>query len=130
MLPDTSVSVSVFRGTLNRIYLLITVLSNPHQISACNPTTTCTQHPKLSTAAMQGILVIFCALSCLIVLQVFNLLRLQRMKENQREAAGLPRKVRDFSMDRKFVEAAEGEVSEDGLQDKTDQNNLYFTYLL
>jgi len=80
--------------------------------------------------AMQGILVIFCALSCLIVLQVFNLLRLQRKKENQREAAGLPRKMRDFSMDRKYVEAAEGEVSDEGLQDKTDQNNLYFTYLL
>lgn len=79
---------------------------------------------------MQGILVIFCALSCLIVLQVFNLLRLQRKKENQREAAGLPRKMRDFSMDRKYVEAAEGEVSDEGLQDKTDQNNLYFTYLL
>jgi hypothetical protein len=54
---------------------------------------------------------------------------MQKQKQNQREAAGLPRDFVDYSMS-KFHEAGEEIHGENGLQDMTDKENLYFQYLL
>lgn len=55
---------------------------------------------------------------------------MQKNKKNQRERAGLPREFVDYSMDTKFHEAGSEVHGENGLQDMTDRENLYFQYLL
>lgn len=81
--------------------------------------------------AMQGILTIFCICGATYVAQIFNILYLNRKKERQRVALGLPAKIADHSMDRKFVEATDEEVhGEAGLEDQTDKKNPFYIYLL
>ena len=83
------------------------------------------------TPAMKGIMTIFCILAGIYVLQIFNIMYLNRKKEAQRVALGLEAKVTDHSMDRKFVEATGDEIhAEGGLDDQTDQKNPYYVYLL
>jgi hypothetical protein len=55
---------------------------------------------------------------------------MQKKKADQREAAGLPRDPVDYSMSGKFHEAGAEVHGENGLQDMTDKENIYFQYLL
>ena len=55
---------------------------------------------------------------------------MQKKKGDQREAAGLPREIADHSMSDTYHEAGSEIHSENGLQDMTDKENLYFQYLL
>ena len=55
---------------------------------------------------------------------------MQKKKSDQREAAGLPRNLVDYSMSDKFHEAGSEIHGENGLQDMTDKENIYFQYLL
>jgi hypothetical protein len=55
---------------------------------------------------------------------------MQKKKGDQREAAGLPRVIEDLSMSDKFHEAGAEIHGENGLQDMTDRQNIYFSYLL
>jgi len=80
--------------------------------------------------ALKGILVIWIVLWAVVVAQYFNIMRMQRSKANAREAAGLPRELVDYSMSEKFHEAGSEIHGENGLQDMTDQENIYFQYLL
>lgn len=80
--------------------------------------------------ALKGILVIWCILWGVVIVQVFLLSWMQKQKGNQREAAGLPRDFIDHSMDDKFEEAGAEVHGENGLADMTDKENLYFRYLL
>lgn len=75
---------------------------------------------------------IFCILAGIYVLQIFNIIYLNKKKEKQRVALGLPAKLVDHSMDRKWVESTgEEEVhGEAGLEDQTDKKNPYYVYLL
>lgn len=90
-------------------------------------------HPLLThiqVNALKGILVIWIVLWAVVVAQYFNIMRMQRAKANAREAAGLPRELVDYSMSEKFHEAGSEIHGENGLQDMTDQENIYFQYLL
>jgi hypothetical protein len=80
--------------------------------------------------ALKGILAIWCILWGVVVAQVLLITWMQKQKGNQREAAGLPRDLVDYSMSGKFHEAGEEIHGENGLQDMTDKENLYFQYLL
>ncbi|KAH0167777.1 MFS general substrate transporter, partial [Aureobasidium melanogenum] len=80
--------------------------------------------------ALKGILVIWIILWVVVVLQIVNITWCQKKKGNQREAAGLPRTIEDYSMTDKFHEAGAEVHGENGLQDMTDKQNLYFSYLL
>ncbi|KAG9748804.1 MFS general substrate transporter, partial [Aureobasidium melanogenum] len=80
--------------------------------------------------ALKGILVIWIILWAVVVLQIVNITWCQKKKGNQREAAGLPRTLEDYSMTDKFHEAGAEVHGENGLQDMTDKQNLYFSYLL
>jgi hypothetical protein len=81
--------------------------------------------------AMKGILAIFCICGAAYVLQIFNIMHLNRKKEAQRIALGFEGKQIDHSMDRKFVEATEDEThGRAGLEDQTDQENPFYVYLL
>lgn len=64
------------------------------------------------------------------ILQVVLITWMQKKKGDQREAAGLPRDFVDYSMSDKFHEAGSEVHGENGLQDMTDRENLYFQYLL
>jgi len=55
---------------------------------------------------------------------------MMKKKANQREAAGLPREFVDHSMSGHFHEVGAEVHGENGLQDMTDKENLYFQYLL
>jgi hypothetical protein len=55
---------------------------------------------------------------------------MQKKKADQREAAGLSREFVDYSMDGDYHEAGAEIHGENGLQDMTDKENLYFRYLL
>jgi hypothetical protein len=55
---------------------------------------------------------------------------MQKQKADQREAAGLPRDLVDYSMSGTFHEAGAEIHGENGLQDMTDRQNIYFQYLL
>ncbi|KAH8671556.1 major facilitator superfamily domain-containing protein [Xylariales sp. PMI_506] len=85
--------------------------------------------PEYKTA-LKGILAIWCILWGVVVLQVVLITWMQKQKKDQREAAGLPRDIVDYSMDNKFHEAGSEIHGENGLQDMTDKENLYFEYLL
>lgn len=55
---------------------------------------------------------------------------MQKKKADEREAAGLPRDIVDYSMSDKFHEAGSEIHGENGLKDMTDRENIYFQYLL
>jgi hypothetical protein len=80
--------------------------------------------------ALKGILVIWIILWVVVIAQIANITWIQKKKGDQREAAGLPRTFEDLSMSDKFHEAGAEIHSENGLQDMTDKQNLYFQYLL
>ncbi|MAD83318.1 MAG: hypothetical protein CL912_25705 [Deltaproteobacteria bacterium] len=80
--------------------------------------------------ALKGILSIWCILWGVVVAQAFLIRWMQKKKGDQREAAGLPREIADHSMSDKYHEAGSEIHSENGLQDMTDKENLYFQYLL
>jgi MFS family permease len=80
--------------------------------------------------ALKGILVIWIVLFAVVILQILNIGWIQKKKGDQREAAGLPRTFEDFSMSTNYHEAGAEIHSENGLQDMTDKQNLYFQYLL
>jgi len=80
--------------------------------------------------ALKGILVIWIVLFAVVVLQILNIGWIKKKKGDQREAAGLPRNFEDFSMSNEYHEAGAEIHSENGLQDMTDKQNLYFQYLL
>jgi len=75
-------------------------------------------------------LAIWCILWGVVVLQVVLIRWMQKKKADQREAAGLPRDLVDYSMSGKFQEAGAEVHGEHGLQDETDKENIYFQYLL
>jgi hypothetical protein len=64
-----------------------------------------------------------------VILQVLNITWM-KTKADQREAASLPREFVDYSMSGQFHETGEEIHGENGLQDMTDKENLYFQYLL
>jgi hypothetical protein len=80
--------------------------------------------------ALRGILAIWCVLWGVIVLQMFTISRMQKQKQNDRIAAGLPAILEDFSMSKDFHEAGAEIHGENGLADMTDKQNIYFQYLL
>ena len=55
---------------------------------------------------------------------------MQKKKCDDREAAGLPRNPIDYSMSGEYHAAGEEIHAENGLQDMTDRENIYFQYLL
>ena len=55
---------------------------------------------------------------------------MRKNKADQREKAGLPRDPVDYSMSKDFHEAGSEIHGENGLQDMTDKQNIYFQYLL
>ncbi|KAF6828264.1 transporter C460.05-like protein 1 [Colletotrichum plurivorum] len=78
---------------------------------------------------------ITCALLAVIGLQVINLYLLNKMQERRRVANGKPRKIKDLSMEREYVDARQ-EDSETGAQlgenaflDLTDRQNDEFVYV-
>lgn len=75
-------------------------------------------------------MITWCILWGVVILQIVNITWLQKKKGDQREAAGLPRDFIDYSMDGQFHEAGAEVHGENGLGDMTDQQNLYFRYLL
>ena len=75
-------------------------------------------------------MVIWIVLFAVVVLQILNIGWIKKKKGDQREAAGLPRNFEDFSMSNEYHEAGAEIHSENGLQDMTDKQNLYFQYLL
>jgi hypothetical protein len=79
---------------------------------------------------LKGILAIWCILWGVVILQVLLIMRMQRNKKDQREKAGLPRDLVDYSMDNKFHEVGSEIHGENGLRDMTDKENIYFQYLL
>ena len=85
---------------------------------------------NLQVNALKGILVIWIILWVVVILQILNIIWIQKKKGDQREAAGLPRNFEDLSMSDKFHEAGAEVHGENGLQDMTDKQNLYFQYLL
>ncbi|KAL5113431.1 hypothetical protein ACEQ8H_008699 [Pleosporales sp. CAS-2024a] len=80
--------------------------------------------------ALKGILAIWCVLLGAVIGQVLVVMWMQKQKMKQREAAGLPREIVDYSMSDRFQEVGEEVHGENGLQDMTDRENLYFQYLL
>jgi len=94
----------------------------------CSITIMANRQPQVN--ALKGILVIWIVLWAVVVAQYLNIMRMQRAKANAREAAGLPRELVDYSMSEKFHEAGSEIHGENGLQDMTDQENIYFQYLL
>ncbi|KAJ4347396.1 hypothetical protein N0V95_005493 [Ascochyta clinopodiicola] len=80
--------------------------------------------------ALKGIMIIWCILWGVVVLQILLITHMQKKKGDQREAAGLPRDFIDHSMDDTFQEAGAEVHGENGLADMTDKENLYFRYLL
>ncbi|CAA9963847.1 MFS general substrate transporter [Pyrenophora teres f. maculata] len=80
--------------------------------------------------ALKGILSIWCILFAVVIVQVIVITMMQKKKCDQREAAGLPRNPIDYSMSGKFQEAGDDVQAENGLQDMTDKENIYFQYLL
>lgn len=57
-------------------------------------------------------------------------MRLQKRKERKRLELGLDEKITDYSMQRKYHQTSEAEVhGKEGLDDRTDVENEYFTYL-
>lgn len=79
---------------------------------------------------MKGILTIWCILWAVVIAQFFLIKRMQKKKADEREAAGLPRDIVDYSMSDKFHEAGSEIHGENGLKDMTDRENIYFQYLL
>ena len=75
-------------------------------------------------------MIIWCILWGVVVAQIFLITWMQKKKGDQREAAGLPRDFVDYSMDGHFHEAGAEVHGENGLADMTDNENLYFRYLL
>ena len=64
-------------------------------------------------------------------IQVFVLWTMNKRKERERVAAGLPAKLHDFTMDSKFDNAelvADKRLANDEL-DPTDKHNIRFVYL-
>ncbi|RAR04252.1 MFS general substrate transporter [Stemphylium lycopersici] len=80
--------------------------------------------------ALKGILAIWCILWGVVVAQFFLIIWMQKKKADQREAAGLPRNPVDYSMSGHYHEADADVHGENGLQDMTDKQNIYFQYLL
>jgi len=80
--------------------------------------------------ALNGILIVFAICAVAILAQIANILRLQKSKERARVAAGYPAKLVDFSMKTHYEEGSEDIHGEHGMQDETDQKNLFFIYLL
>ncbi|KAL7004792.1 hypothetical protein EMMF5_005619 [Cystobasidiomycetes sp. EMM_F5] len=80
--------------------------------------------------SLQAILGIWCCFAAAVVLQALNLMRLQKRKERKRLELGLDEKITDYSMQRKYHQTSEAEVhGKEGLDDRTDVENEYFTYL-
>ncbi|EUC36327.1 hypothetical protein COCCADRAFT_88489 [Bipolaris zeicola 26-R-13] len=80
--------------------------------------------------ALKGILAIWCILWGVVILQIFVITWMQKKKCDDREAAGLPRNPVDYSMSG-HQQATDADVhGENGLQDMTDRENIYFQYLL
>ncbi|RMZ67284.1 MFS transporter [Pyrenophora seminiperda CCB06] len=80
--------------------------------------------------ALKGILAIWCILFAVVVAQFFVIMWMQKKKCDEREAAGIPRNPIDYSMSGDYHEAGEEIHAENGLQDMTDRENIYFQYLL
>lgn len=80
---------------------------------------------------LQATLAFFCVLELAIALQVLNLFRLNRQKENQRERNGKPRKLHDLSMENKFnnAEVLDTKLGRNILLDQTDTENDEFVYV-
>jgi hypothetical protein len=75
-------------------------------------------------------LAIWCILWGVVIAQIVLITWMQKKKCDQREAAGLPRDPIDHSMSGHFHEAGAEVHGENGLQDMTDKENIYFQYLL
>ena len=73
---------------------------------------------------------IWCILFAVVVAQIFVITWMQKKKCDEREAAGLPRDPVDYSMSGEYHAAGEEIHAENGLQDMTDRENIYFQYLL
>lgn len=81
---------------------------------------------------LQAVLGIFCALVGSVGLQVIVLMGLNKKRQSQRVALGLPKHIVDTSMLEKYqtYEAEGGDATADeGLRDKTDYENPLFVYL-
>jgi hypothetical protein len=65
-----------------------------------------------------------------VIVQIFVITWMQKKKCDDREAAGLPRNPIDYSMSGHQQATDEDVHGENGLQDMTDRENIYFQYLL
>ncbi|KAI5475597.1 hypothetical protein MNV49_001153 [Pseudohyphozyma bogoriensis] len=73
---------------------------------------------------------IFVALLGLIVLQMLNIIYLNKRKEQQRVRNGKPAKITDYSMSKKYEAQVEDILGVDAFVDATDQELDEFIYLL
>ena len=80
--------------------------------------------------ALKGILIIWCLLFGIVILQIVLITWMAKKKADAREKAGIPRNPVDYSMSKDFHEAGAEVHGENGLQDMTDKQNIYFQYLL
>jgi len=80
-----------------------------------------------------SVLAIFAAMAVIIVAQIFILLGLNKLKERQRVSLGMPAKIEDASMAKRFVETEEHVDEPAGTtaaqEDLTDHQNPMFVYL-
>ncbi|KAM0755202.1 MFS general substrate transporter [Meredithblackwellia eburnea MCA 4105] len=79
---------------------------------------------------MKAVLAIFCVLIFIIGVQVVILFFLNKRKDAQRVAQGLPKRAVDMSMSQKFSNAQEIEFSQpEVIEDKSDFEEIRFQYL-
>ncbi|KZO94328.1 MFS general substrate transporter [Calocera viscosa TUFC12733] len=89
---------------------------------------------------LKATLGVFCALFGIVIIQIFNLMFLNKLKEKQRVANGKPAKLRDLSMTKHYVQEDETEGTVEGgdrrqwganaFADMTDKQNDEFLYVL
>lgn len=76
------------------------------------------------------VMAITCTLIALIGMQTANLWFLNKMQERKREANGKPRKIKDSSMEHRYVNTdQEGHLGENAFKDLTDGKNDEFVYV-
>lgn len=83
---------------------------------------------------LRSTLGVYCAMIGVVVLQVINLVVLNRTQGNRRVSNGKPRNIKDHSMESRYVDVHEGnegagDIERRAFQDLTDRENDEFVYV-
>ncbi|KAK3399565.1 major facilitator superfamily domain-containing protein [Sordaria brevicollis] len=83
------------------------------------------------TPGLRATLGVYAMMAAVVLLQIGNLVLLNKMQERKRVAVGKPAKLHDASMDRRFNAGAaqEGELGSRAFLDLTDRENDEFIYV-